>query len=123
MSFAASKAGIEQDPHVHLSSSQMAWTDGAFLIAYAAGQFLFGIAGDRMGPRKVVLTGMLGSAIIGALMGASASVTFFVVLFFIQGLCQASGWAPLVKNVSNFFSQRERGSVWAYGAQTMRWED
>jgi sugar phosphate permease len=33
----------------------------------------------------------------------------FGVCFFIQGLCQSSGWAPLLKNVGNFFSRRERG--------------
>jgi OPA family sugar phosphate sensor protein UhpC-like MFS transporter len=32
-------------------------------------------------------------------------------LFIAQGFCQSTGWAPLTKNVSSFFSQRERGWV------------
>lgn len=111
MSFAVSKVSIEGDPLIHLSQTQMAWVDGAFLAAYAIGQFFWGVAGDRYGPRKVILAGMLCSVVTACVMGASASATMFVGLFFIQGLCQSSGWAPLVKNVGNFFSRRERGSV------------
>jgi MFS transporter, OPA family, glycerol-3-phosphate transporter len=111
MSFAVSKVGIERDPHTALTQSQMAWVDGAFLGAYAIGQFFWGVAGDRLGTRKVVLTGMLGSVITGVVMGTCSTVTLFVALFFVQGLCQSSGWAPLVKNVGNFFSRRERGFV------------
>jgi MFS transporter, OPA family, glycerol-3-phosphate transporter len=110
-SFALSKVGLENDPIIRLTESQMAWVDGSFLVAYAAGQFFWGIAGDRLGTRKVVLTGMLASVLTGVTMGAMSSLTMFVALFFFQGLCQSSGWAPLVKNVGNFFSHRERGSV------------
>jgi OPA family sugar phosphate sensor protein UhpC-like MFS transporter len=111
MSFAVSKVGIEGDTHIQLTQRQMAWVDGAFLAAYAIGQFFWGVAGDRFGPRKVVLTGMLCSVLAGFAMGACSTVTMFVAIFFFQGLCQSSGWAPLVKNVGNFFSRRERGFV------------
>ena len=111
MSFAVSKVGIEADTHVQLTQVQMAWIDGAFLAAYAVGQFFWGIAGDRFGPRKVILIGMLASVLTGFVMGMCSTVTMFVAVFFVQGLCQSSGWAPLVKNVGNFFSRRERGSV------------
>jgi len=111
MSFSVSKVGIEADPQIQLTQVQMAWVDGAFLAAYALGQFFWGIAGDRFGPRRVILIGMFSSIIIAFAMGACSTATMFVVLFFIQGLCQSSGWAPLVKNVGNFFSRRERGFV------------
>lgn len=111
MSFAVSKVGIESDTHIQLTQPQMAWIDGAFLAAYAIGQFFWGMAGDRFGTRKVVLVGMLCAVIAGFAMGACSTVTMYVALFFIQGLGQSSGWAPLVKNVGNFFSRRERGFV------------
>lgn len=111
MSFAVSKVGIEADTHIQITQRQMAWIDGAFLAAYAIGQFFWGVAGDRFGTRKVVLIGMLCSVIAGVAMGTCSTVTMFVALFFLQGLCQSSGWAPLMKNVGNFFSRRERGFV------------
>jgi OPA family glycerol-3-phosphate transporter-like MFS transporter len=111
MSFAVSKVAMQGDAHVRLTQPQMAWIDGAFLGAYAVGQFFFGAAGDRFGPRKVVLIGMISSVAAALAMGASSTSIMFIAFFFIQGLCQSSGWAPLMKNVGNFFSRRERGFV------------
>src|SRR5947208_1567530 len=103
-SFAVAKIGLAADPRIGMSKSQMAWIDMANLGAYAVGQIVFGMAGDKAGPRKIVLSGMLGSVIAAVAMGASSSVILLGVLFFIQGLCQSTGWAPLTKNISAFFS-------------------
>src|SRR3954468_743989 len=46
MSFAVSKVAIGNDSQVHLTQPQMAFVDGAFLAAYAIGQFFWGVAGD-----------------------------------------------------------------------------
>src|SRR5207248_6402745 len=43
--------------------------------------------------------------------GASRLTIVMGVLLFVQGLCQSTGWAPLSKNISTFFSRRERGTV------------
>jgi OPA family sugar phosphate sensor protein UhpC-like MFS transporter len=110
-SFAVTKIAIGEGSEVGLTHAQMAWVDDAFLVAYAAGQLLCGVAGDRFGARKVVLAGILLSVAAGVAMGACSSVTAFATCFFLQGLSQSSGWAPLLKNVGNFFSQRERGFI------------
>lgn len=110
-SFAVAKIGLQQDPQILMTKSQMGWIDLANLGAYAVGQFLFGIAGDKLGTRKVVLAGMLGSVIVGFASGASTLVIAIGVLLFLQGLFQSTGWAPLSKNMSSFFSRRERGTV------------
>jgi OPA family glycerol-3-phosphate transporter-like MFS transporter len=110
-SFSVAKIGIGEGTSIGLTQAQMAWVDGAYLTAYAVGQFIWGIAGDRFGTRKVILFGMLCSVIAGVGMGASSVALAFGVLFCIQGLSQSTGWAPLSKNIGNFFSQRERGIV------------
>jgi OPA family sugar phosphate sensor protein UhpC-like MFS transporter len=110
-SFAVAKIGIQRDPSLGWTDHQLAWIDGAYLTAYAVGQFLFGMAGDRLGTRIVVGAGMFFSVIAGFAMGASTAILLFGAFFLIQGLCQASGWGPLAKNISTFFSRRERGSV------------
>jgi OPA family sugar phosphate sensor protein UhpC-like MFS transporter len=81
------------------------------LVAYAIGQFIWGIAGDRAGPRKIILIGLMGSVVAAIAMGASSLTILLGVFFCLQGLFQSTGWAPLVKNVGNFFSQHERGVV------------
>jgi OPA family sugar phosphate sensor protein UhpC-like MFS transporter len=110
-SFAVTKNALGDPSGLGLSLEQMAWIDGAYLTAYAGGQFLWGVCGDRYGTRSVVLAGMLGSAAVAAAMGAVSAVWLLVALFGLQGLCQASGWAPLSKNIGYFFSRSERGTV------------
>jgi len=110
-SFAVAKIGLQRDSSIRMTDPQMAWIDMANLAAYAVGQFLFGIAGDKAGPRRIVLAGMLGSVAAAVAMGASHFVIVIGVVYCIQGLCQSTGWAPLSKNMSSFFSRRERGTV------------
>jgi OPA family glycerol-3-phosphate transporter-like MFS transporter len=75
------------------------------------GQVFCGALGDRFGPRAVVLAGVFASVVTAVLMGASSTLLAFGVLFAVQGLCQSSGWAPLTKNVGEFFARGERGRV------------
>ncbi len=49
----------------------MSWIDGSHLTAYAIGQFVWGICGDKLGTRRVVLAGMLASVAAALAMGAS----------------------------------------------------
>ena len=109
LSFSVAKVGIDQDPNFHLSKSAMGIIDGVYLAAYAIGQFIWGMSGDRFGTRRIILIGMFVSVIAGFAMGASPVALFFGIFFCIQGFCQSTGWAPLAKNISYFFSQRERG--------------
>lgn len=110
-SFAVAKVELGGESGLSLSKDQMAWIDFTYLVAYAVGQFFWGVCGDRYGTRRVVLAGMLGSAAVAAAMGASSTAFLLLVLFGLQGLCQSSGWAPLSKNIGHFFSRRERGTI------------
>lgn len=133
-SFSVAKIEMGSSDSLGLTQSDMAWIDGGFLAAYAIGQFIWGMCGDRFGTRRVILVGMMGSVLAAMAMGLAApsmlpgwvasamgavatplgvSVATFLLgcLFFAQGLFQSSGWAPLSKNVANFFSRRERGMV------------
>jgi len=110
--YAVAKIGILEDPAIEISKSYLGVIDGAYGIAYAIGQFLWGMLGDRFGSRRIVLTGMAGSVVAAVLFGISHHFIIFGILLFLQGFCQASGWAPLTKNVSYWFARRERGRVY-----------
>lgn len=110
-SFSVAKVAISDPDGMNWSKGDLALIDFSYLTAYAAGQFLWGMCGDKFGTRVVILTGMLASVVTSVLMGASSYVAVFGVLFCIQGFCQSTGWAPLSKNIGEFFSQRERGWV------------
>jgi len=111
VSFSVAKIGILEDPNLSLTTENMGVIDGLYLTAYAVGQFVWGILGDKLGTRKIVLLGLSGSIIAGFTMGVSSIMLAFGVFALLQGLSQSTGWAPLAKNISNWFSLRERGVV------------
>ena len=108
------KLGLLEDPAVGLSSVMASNIDIAFSVAYGLGQFLWGVSADRFGPRRVVLGGMLASSVVAVAMGLSHTVVLLGVFFFVQGLCQSTGWAPLTKNMAFWFSSKERGRVMGF---------
>ncbi|MBI2950094.1 MAG: MFS transporter [Verrucomicrobia bacterium] len=110
-SFAVAKIEMGKTTGLGLTDSQMSWIDGSFLTAYAIGQFFAGVSGDRLGTRRVILAGMLGSIVVAFFMGATSLVVPLIFFSGLQGLCQSTGWAPLTKNIGCFFSQPERGTV------------
>lgn len=109
--FAVAKIEMGKPTGLGLTDGQMSAIDGAFLITYAVGQFLWGPCGDRFGPRKVVALGLLGSVIAAVAMGSVSLAMPLVAFSALQGICQATGWSPLAKNVGTFFSRSERGTV------------
>ena len=115
-SFSIAKIGILEDPDISMTTEQMGIIDGVYLAAYAAGQFIWGILGDKVGTRKIVLLGLSGSIMAGFAMGVSSIVLAFGVFALLQGLSQSTGWAPLTKNISNWFSMRERGVIMGWWA-------
>jgi sugar phosphate permease len=110
-SFSVAKIELAKPEVMGWNKAEMAWADGAFGVAYALANFFWGALGDKLGTRKTVLAGLFASIIIAFFMGASSTVFWICFLFGVQGICQATGWGPLAKNLGAFFSQRERGWV------------
>ncbi|MEN8251531.1 MAG: MFS transporter [Bacteroidota bacterium] len=115
-SFSIAKIGIIDDPDLNLSIEQIGIIDGLYLIGYAVGMFVWGMLGDKFGTRKIVLGGLTASILAGFAMGVSSIMLAFGVFSIIQGLSQSTGWAPLTKNISNWFSLKERGVVMGWWA-------
>jgi len=113
-SFSVAKNELKKPEVLGLTKGQMSGMDGAYSAAYALGQFFWGTLGDRYGTRKVVIFGMMASILTAAIMGMLSTAWWVGVMFAVQGLWQASGWAPLGKNMGEFFSQRERGGVMGF---------
>jgi OPA family sugar phosphate sensor protein UhpC-like MFS transporter len=109
--FSVAKNELKKPDVLGLSKADMSWMDGAFSGTYAVSQIFWGALGDKFGARRVLLGGMVASALTAAWMGFSGSAWTMGILFALQGLWQGSGWPPLSKNVGAFFSRRERGSV------------
>lgn len=94
-----------------LSTMQLASIDMLNLSMYAFGQFLCGVLGDRIGSRKLLTLGMLGSACAALAFGLGSQPLVFALAFGLNGLFQASGWSGNVKAIQPFFSTASRGRV------------
>ena len=105
----------------HGWSSQLLGNVGAiYLITYAVGQFLAGQAGNRFGPRKVLLVGMLVTIAVNVVFGITDSAATFAVFMGLNGLFQATGWSSCVATVGRWFGRHERAAVmgpWATNFQ------
>src|SRR2546426_3991405 len=114
-SFSIVKSTLAKPEVLDLTNHQMGVIDGSNLAAYAVGMILWGVLGDRFGTRKVIVFGMLGSVLAAVAMSMAGSVQMLWLWFTLQGFFQSTGWAPLSKKVTNFFSREERGvgmGVW-----------
>ncbi len=107
-----------------------------FAIVYAAGQFVFGALVDRLSPKKMILTGLLGSALSNALFSFSGSFSFLCVLWAFNGAFQSMLWTPIVRLIAAHFSgkRRQRASftmsftlaggnlaAWGLSVQLQKW--
>jgi sugar phosphate permease len=94
-----------------LSVGMLGWIDTGYLAAYAVGQFLSGVVGDRIGSRKLIGFGMLGVGAACAAFGLASAAWLFLILYILNGLFQSSGWPGTVKAMGSWFTPKERGTV------------
>ncbi len=107
-----------------------------FAVVYASGQFAFGALVDRLSPKKMILTGLLGSALSNALFSVADSFTVLCVLWAFNGAFQSMLWTPIVRLIAAHFSgiRRDRASftmsftlaggnlaAWGLAMQLQKW--
>ncbi|EGZ15162.1 hypothetical protein PHYSODRAFT_561102 [Phytophthora sojae] len=90
--------------------------DTLFMGFYALGLYVSGILGDKHDLRRMIAGGMWATAAVGLLFGLGAladvhALSFYAVLWGLNGLIQSSGWPANVAVMGKWFDQRERGAV------------
>jgi sugar phosphate permease len=112
--FSVAKAHIED--RLGVSRDLLGAIDTAYVTTYAAGQFVWGVVADRVGPRRVIAGGMLASAAISVAFGASSLAWLFVVLWALNGVAQSTGWCANLKAMTAWFPAERRGTVMGFWA-------
>ncbi len=107
--YALAKVSLQQA--YGLTTDQLGTIDSAYSAAYAVGQFFWGWAADRLGPRRVLGIGMIGTALCSVAFGLSTSFWALLVFWTLNGLLQATGWSPNVKAMTGWFADLDRGRV------------
>jgi len=104
----------------HVSPEILGWMGLSYLLAYTIGQFVAGWAGNRTGPRILLLVGMAVSIGCNLAFGITNSWQTMAAFLFLNGLAQATGWSGNVGAMAPWFHRRERGTVmglWATNFQ------
>lgn len=99
LNFSASMADMTSNGII--LKSQAGYVTTAFFICYGCGQFLSGWLGDKIVPRYLVFTGLMGAAACNIGMSFAPPLWLMIVLWAFNGLSQALLWAPLMKAVSD----------------------
>jgi OPA family glycerol-3-phosphate transporter-like MFS transporter len=95
-----------------LTKTEMGLVLSAFFATYAIGQLVNGQLGDKFGARKLIAAGLFGSALINAVFGfTDRFLSGMILLWALNGFFQATGWAPSVKTIANWFAPAERGKI------------
>jgi sugar phosphate permease len=97
-----------------LQSFQLANIVFGYSLLYAVGQFGFGFLSDRIGPKRVVGSGLLIIVVSNIAMGLHPGVMWLMVFACLNGVGQSTGWSGLVKAMASWFSSTNRGVVMAW---------
>ena len=97
-----------------LDVTQLGYIDSGYLGAYALGQFVNGVLGDRIGARRLVGFGLMASAGLCALFGASSSALLLMLLFTLNGVAQATGWPGVTRAMTEWTTPQNRGTVMGF---------
>ncbi len=89
-------------------TSVSGWMTSLFLLGWAAGGFIFGVMGDRIGRTKTMVITILIYAIFTGLSGLTHTVWTFGLFRFLTALGVGGEWAAGASLVAEVFPQRSR---------------
>lgn len=80
----------------------------ALFVVYGAFQLVSGLVGDRVSPKKMVFTGVVGSGVINLLMGITGQYSVMLVLWSFNGAFQSLIWSPVARIFAEQLPPEER---------------
>jgi len=95
------------------SNQDWGWITAAGFWMYALGQFVNGQITDRVGGRKAIMIGAIGTVAMNCAMAYGADIGvlgYFVVMWGANGYFQAFGAPSIVSVNGNWFAMNERGT-------------
>lgn len=75
-------------------------TGTCFMVCYAAGQLINGWLGDRVHPRKMIVSGLFLAGIMNLLMGAASHAWQFILIWGCCGFSCSMLWSSILRAVS-----------------------
>lgn len=101
---------------LHITKQRMGFIFGAFALSYALFEVPMGLAGDRLGVKRVLTQIVLAWSACTALTGAAWNDASMIVIRFLFGAGEAGCFPNLTRMLSAWLPERERVT-----AQSMMW--
>jgi OPA family glycerol-3-phosphate transporter-like MFS transporter len=97
-----------------LSKGDVGFIATGLAVAYGMSKFVMGNVSDRSNPRYFMATGLLLSGLVNLVFPTFAgSVAVMFALWAVNGWAQGMGWPPSARTLTHWFSDRERGTIFA----------
>lgn len=96
-----------------LSYSQLGILSTILYITYGISKFASGVLSDRSNPRYFMALGLIITGIMNMFFGMSTSLFWLAVFWGLNGVFQGWGWPPITKQLTYWFSKKERGTWWS----------
>lgn len=95
------------------SKAQLGFLASVLSLSYGISKFVSGVMSDRSNPRYIMSIGLVLTGVLNILFGFSSTITWFAVLWGLNGWFQGFGWPPCARYLTHWYSQGERGRWWA----------
>lgn len=95
-----------------LNMEQAGKIGSILLFTYGLGKFFNGVLGDRCNIRKFLAAGLLVTALLNLIFGATSLFWVFLLVWALNGWFQATGAGPCVVTMSQWFGKKERGTMY-----------
>ena len=82
-------------------------------ITYGFSKFASGVLSDGSNPRYFMSIGLILTGVFNILFGLSSSIFWLAILCGLNGIFQGWGWPPITKQLTYWYSKRERGTWWS----------
>lgn len=96
-----------------LSYSQLGILSTLLYITYGISKFTSGVLSDKSNPRYFMSVGLILTGILNILFGMSSSLFCLAIIWGMNGIFQGWGWPPIAKQLTHWYSKRERGTWWS----------
>jgi sugar phosphate permease len=93
------------------TSAQVGAIPSVYAAFYAAGQFINGMIGQRLGARRMMTVALAFAAATNLAFSLTSSFSVMIALWALNGFAQSAGWSLVVHTMSNWTAEARRGTV------------
>lgn len=95
------------------SYSQLGILSTVLYLTYGVSKFASGVLSDRSNPRYFMSIGLILTGVFNIFFGMSSSLLWLTVMCAMNGIFQGWGWPPITKQLTYWYSKKERGTWWS----------